>query len=310
MREAHAFRGHALEPGSRVACAAVRRKAFISEVVGHDEDDIRHSGGWRAGPGSGQENLQGEPAKPAPCPRRSLDEPPPEAEDGAYRCRKVPHQPCDQSTPPSREPLATQWEQPAVPPRNRIPSPRLARACTLARPGRVGVPVTLTSKHGPSLSARRVALSASVTVLEAVALSSFQDRPWPVRRNRDAVPELEGSASKRGKEFGADVQGGLGGEAAREAAVDCEARGVGCGWGVDQHPLDGEGGPGEVEGVVGEAARGVSASRSKLTVATIEPKRFSAAVGVADQTSVWAWAAAGFGGDQITADNFDSSSQG
>ena len=62
MRESHAFRGHALEPGSGVACAAVRRKAFISEVIGHDEDDIRPSGGWRAGPGSGQENLQGKGA--------------------------------------------------------------------------------------------------------------------------------------------------------------------------------------------------------------------------------------------------------
>ena len=83
MRESHAFRGHAFEPGSGVACAAVRRKAFISEVIGHDEDDIRQSGGWRAGPGSGQENLQGEPTKPAPCPRRSLDEPPAEAEGSA-----------------------------------------------------------------------------------------------------------------------------------------------------------------------------------------------------------------------------------
>ena len=83
MRESHAFRGHALEPGSGVACAAVRRKAFMSEVIGHDEDDIRQSGGWRAGPGSGQENLQGEPTKPAPCPRRSLDEPPAEAEGSA-----------------------------------------------------------------------------------------------------------------------------------------------------------------------------------------------------------------------------------
>ena len=57
MGKSHTFEGHALEGGSRIARAAVRREAVVSEIVGHDQDDIRQSADWRDFEGGSKEKL-------------------------------------------------------------------------------------------------------------------------------------------------------------------------------------------------------------------------------------------------------------